>query len=190
MVLDEGGGGDRSGKEGALATETGDLGGGLEVAELLMCLQHGGHERGVGAGAVTVTGDPLYPVFAMGMELPASGRPVSPADDQRPCFNFPRPPTLKTSSSDLERKQAGSSAQALCHGRACITYSRETSSERNPRQRSAVLAVGSCCVSPAVCTSPLTNRDYFSPNIFFKMMKQFPNSILIKEKKKSRCTQW
>ena len=30
----------------------------------------------------------------------------------------------------------------------------------------------------------LTNRDYVSPNIFFKMMKQFPNSILIKKKKK------
>ena len=114
-------GGDRSGKEGAVATDTGDLGGGLEAAEPLMCLRHGGRERGVGAGAETVTGDPLYPVFAMGMELPASGRPVSPADDQRPCFNFPRPPTLKTSLSDLERKQAGSSAQVLCHGRACIT---------------------------------------------------------------------
>lgn len=105
MVLDEGGGGDRSGKEGAVTMKTGDLGGGLEVAELLMRLRHGGREGGVGAGAVTVTGDPSYPVFAMGMELPASGRPVSPADDQRPCFNFPGPPTLKTSSSDLERKQ-------------------------------------------------------------------------------------
>ena len=71
-----------------------------------MRLRYGGREGGVGAGAVTVTGDALHPVFALGMELPASGRPVSPADDQRPCFSFPRPPTLKTSSSDLERKQA------------------------------------------------------------------------------------
>ena len=99
-------GGDRSGKEGAVATETGDLGGGLEVAEPLMHLWHRGCEGGVGAGAVIATGDTLHPVFAVGMELPASGRPLSPADDQRPCFSFPRPPTLKTSSSDLERKQA------------------------------------------------------------------------------------
>ena len=64
MVLDEGGW-DRSGKEGAVATDTGDLGGGLEVAEPLMLLRHGGRERGVGAGAETVTG-PSVPCLCHG----------------------------------------------------------------------------------------------------------------------------
>lgn len=53
MAPDEGRG-DGSGKEGAVATETGDLGGGLEVAEPLMRLRYGGCEGGVGAGAVTL----------------------------------------------------------------------------------------------------------------------------------------
>ena len=51
-----------------------------------------------------------------------------------------------------------------------------------------MLAVCPCPVSSAVCTSSLTNRDYFSPNFFFKMMQQFPNSILVKKKKESRYT--
>ena len=62
---------------------------------------------------------------------------------------------------------------------------------------SAVLAVCPCPVSSAVCTSSLTNRDYFSPNVFFKMMQQFPNSILVKKKSQgtgviwaSRVAQW
>lgn len=186
-------GGDRSGKEGAVATETGDLGGGLEVAEPLMHLWHRGREGGVGAGAVTATGDTLHPVFAVGMELPASGRPLSPADDQRPCFSFPRPPTLKTSSSDLERKQAW----LFCSGavlRLCLYHlqQRDVIREETPsRGRQCWLFAPVLC-HPQCAPHLSPTGIVFLPTFFFKMMKQLPNSILVKKKKKSQgtCVVW
>lgn len=71
-----------------MSPETGDLGGGLEAAELLMGLRHGGRGGGVDTGAVTVTGvgwggpgsgNPSTLAGPAGSEPPASERPASPA---------------------------------------------------------------------------------------------------------------
>ena len=117
--------------------------------------------------------------------MPASGRPLSPADDQRPCFSFPRPPTLKTSSSDLERKQAW----LFCSGavlRLCLYHlqQRDVIREETPsRGRQCWLFAPVLC-HPQCAPHLSPTGIVFLPTFFFKMMKQLPNSILVKKKKK------
>lgn len=164
-----------------MSPETGDLGGGLEAAELLMGLWHGGRGGEVDAGAVTVTGvggDLGQGTLPPWLGLRVQSRPPlrdqrvlhtwpQEREDQRPCFNFPCSPTLKTSSSDLERKHVDAYPQAPWHSLVCITYSKEMSMERkSPPKVGSGGHVCFCPVSSTVCALSITNRNYCCHNIF------------------------
>lgn len=158
--------GNRSGKERAVSPETGRgaLGGGLEVAEPRT---GGGGEEQKGHWGLTLQPRPGGCGLACRVGPPASGWPASTAEaatrDGRlgvlPRLSR-RPPTLKTSSSDLE--SALSSALQCCGIASCLTLS----AQQNPN----VGGGGDVGFWPCVTlchqadTVWIMNRNYFCYN--------------------------